>query len=613
MTTDLNRALRRLQQALQPGETGLSDGQLLARFVAARDEDAFAALVRRHGRMVLGVCRRLLGGLHDAEDAFQATFLVLARRAAAVVRRESVAAFLHGVACRVAREALAVRARRRARERQVEELPHPAAAPADVQDWRPLLDRELQRLPEKYRLAVVLCELEGRPRKEAARQLGVPEGTLSSRLAAARRLLGERLARRGVILSAALSAILAEAAAAAAVPAALAETAARCSTAATAATLAAASTPAAVLANGVLGAMLMTRLKLTAGLLLAAAALTFAGYRASAGGGNGPPAAPAPEGPPVLAAPQEDGKKKAADAANPPGRADGLFPVTPLEAGEVVRLLRAIYQGQKDAPAFIADPKANAVLVRGSPDQVAQVKTLIDELKAAGPPRPRPQPDAGNPRISVFRVAPLDAAEVAKALQEMFGSPKVGGPHITADPVTNAVFISGTPEQLASAEAVINALLQPGPPGAKPPHAGAVDPRGDPAARLQEARDEVELLEAQLAVKKAHLEAARAAYDAAQANWKRLKINEGAVPQLEIEHARAEMAAAERQLRIHEAELLEPEVRLKQARRRLEGLQRPAEGQRQQLEQRLLDLEGKLDALRKEVEALRRELKPGKP
>src|SRR5437588_6351038 len=154
-----------------------SDGQLLEQFIGARDEHAFEELLRRHGPMVLGVCRRLLGHAQDAEDAFQATFMVLVRRARSVMPRELVGNWLYGVAYRVALDAQARSSRRRAREKQVQDMPHPTTPPTDLDpDLRPLLDRELSRLPEKYRVPIVLCDLEGRTRKDVARQLGVPEG-----------------------------------------------------------------------------------------------------------------------------------------------------------------------------------------------------------------------------------------------------------------------------------------------------------------------------------------------------------------------------------------------------------------------------------------------------
>src|SRR5262245_10455269 len=170
--------------------------------------------------MVWGVCCRLLRHPPDAEDAFQATFLVLVRKAAAVCPRELVGNWLYGVASRTALAARAARSRRAARERQVDVMPEPLAA--GVTAWEelwPLLDRELARLPDKYRVAVVLCDLEGRSRKDVARQLRLPEGTLSSRLATARRLLARRLARHGLTLSGgAVAALLGQHVSAAAVP-----------------------------------------------------------------------------------------------------------------------------------------------------------------------------------------------------------------------------------------------------------------------------------------------------------------------------------------------------------------------------------------------------------
>jgi RNA polymerase sigma factor (sigma-70 family) len=218
MATGLDKVLEHLHRVLTPHDDGLTDGQLLARFVSSRDEASFAALVRRHGPMVLGVCRRLLRHAQDAEDCFQVAFLVLARKAASVVKRESVGSFLYGVAYRTALTARAVNRRRQARERQVEEMPHPEVTPADVPDWRPWLDRELSRLPEKYRTPVILCDLEGRTRREVARHLSLPEGTLSSRLATARRMLAKRLSRYELPLAGGVLALSFSGAASAGVP-----------------------------------------------------------------------------------------------------------------------------------------------------------------------------------------------------------------------------------------------------------------------------------------------------------------------------------------------------------------------------------------------------------
>ena len=187
-----------------------TDGQLLALFASTRDEAAFAALLARHGPMVLATCRRVLGNATDADDAFQAAFLVLVRRAGSLRDVRTAAAWLYGVAVRVAQKARVREARRRAREREAIRVytPEPAAD-AEWRDVRPVIDDELEKLPARYRDPVVLCCLEGRSREEAARLLGWPEGTVAGRLARAKELLRDRLARRGVTCSvAALTALL---------------------------------------------------------------------------------------------------------------------------------------------------------------------------------------------------------------------------------------------------------------------------------------------------------------------------------------------------------------------------------------------------------------------
>jgi RNA polymerase sigma factor (sigma-70 family) len=262
----MNDVIGHLRRVALRGDGGPTDSQLLECFLARRDEAAFAALVRRHGPMVLAVCRRVLGNHHDAEDAFQATFLVLARKGAALRARELVGNWLHGVAYRTALRAKAMTARRQAHERQARELARPRA-PADDgwQELLPLLDQELDRLPERYRVAVVLCDLEGVTRREAARQLGVPEGTLSGRLTRARRLLARRLARYGLAPSGgALAAVLSERTASAGVTSALAATTTEAAVLGVGGwALTAGAVPARVvaLAEGVVKTMLLTRLK----------------------------------------------------------------------------------------------------------------------------------------------------------------------------------------------------------------------------------------------------------------------------------------------------------------------------------------------------------------
>jgi RNA polymerase sigma factor (sigma-70 family) len=277
MANGLRHVLDHLQRALPHPDGGLSDGQLLARFVATRDESAFTALLHRHGRMVLGVARRVVGHAQDAEDVFQGTFLILARRAGSVCKRESVGSWLYAVAYRAALEARAANVRRRAREQQVEVMPHPAVAAEEPQDWRPLLDRELSSLPEKYRAALVLCDLEGRPRSDAAQTLGIPEGTLSSRLAAARKLLAGRLSRRGLVLSgAALAAALSEVAAGV-VPPALVGSTARVAVLIGSGQVDTVAAPAVALMKGVLNAMFVKKLKLAVVAVLVVAGLGVGG------------------------------------------------------------------------------------------------------------------------------------------------------------------------------------------------------------------------------------------------------------------------------------------------------------------------------------------------
>jgi RNA polymerase sigma factor (sigma-70 family) len=231
----------------------VGDGELLSWFLERHDQTALTVLVKRHGPMVWGVCRRLLSH-HDAEDAFQTTFIVLVRKAASIMPRHMVGNWLYGVAHQVALQARRAATRRRAREVQVTNMPETEAVRKD--QW-PLLDQELSRLPDNYRTVIVLCDLEDRTRREVARQLGVPEGTVAGRLARARAMLAKRLAQKGITLSGgALAAVLSQNLASATMPMSVLS-----STNAVAVGQAAISSKVAALAEGVMKAMLMSKLK----------------------------------------------------------------------------------------------------------------------------------------------------------------------------------------------------------------------------------------------------------------------------------------------------------------------------------------------------------------
>ncbi len=301
-TNQISGFIQRLRGVLRDG-AGLTDGQLLGDYLSRRDEAAVAALVRRHGPMVWGVCRRVLCNHHDAEDAFQTTFLVLVRKAASIASRELLANWLYGVAHQTALKARATAAKRKGRERQMTETPEPAATEQELwRDLQPLLDEELSRLPDKYRGVIVLCDLEGKTRKEVAGQLRCPEGTVAGRLARARIILAKRLTRRGVALSGgAVAAVLSQQAASAGVPASVAAStikAASLFAAGKAAATGAISVKVAALTDGVMKAMLFTKLKAVVAVMLilgfAAAATTVLTGRTAAGREDKKPAAEQP-------------------------------------------------------------------------------------------------------------------------------------------------------------------------------------------------------------------------------------------------------------------------------------------------------------------------------
>ncbi|AMV27256.1 ECF RNA polymerase sigma factor SigE [Gemmata sp. SH-PL17] len=271
-----------------PPTSRTTDGQLLRMFVAARTDDAFAELVRRHGPMVLAVCHRVLANPHDAEDAFQAVFLVLARKAGAV-RGSNVAGWLYSVAVRTARGVRIMRDRRKHVVASQSARISAPTIPDDtlvVTEQAAIIDEELAKLPELLREALVLCELHGLSRRQAALELGIAEGTLSSRLAAAKRKLAERLSARGVTATAALSMLLSSAT----VSAGLLRTT-------TAAVRGAAGSVANAAAATVLKGMLFDQLRSVALTTVLLATVVCGGYAMTAAPGSPPeatPTAPAP-------------------------------------------------------------------------------------------------------------------------------------------------------------------------------------------------------------------------------------------------------------------------------------------------------------------------------
>jgi len=331
----------------------MTDSQLLERFVAHRDETAVEVLVRRHGPLVFGVCRRVLHNVHSAEDAFQATFLILARKAPSLVRHERLRSWLYKIAYRLALRARANEVRRQQREaRAARGRPAPANSAASPGDVVVALEEELQRLPARHRDPLVLCYLEGKTNQEAAQVLCCPSGSMSARLAQARARLREGLAWRGFAAPAVgVAGLLASAAAEAAVPLPLVSNTVRAALwfAREEATCAAAvSGQAVALARGAVRTMFLNKVKIAAAVLLATAML-----------GTGATmllrAAP-PAGPPSQAAPPQPREERAA-------RADASD--APLPKGAVARMGSTRLR-HGDAVSFAAyTPDGKAIVTAG--------------------------------------------------------------------------------------------------------------------------------------------------------------------------------------------------------------------------------------------------------
>jgi RNA polymerase sigma factor (sigma-70 family) len=331
MTDRLGPMVRRIQRE---AHAELSDRELLALFGRQGQSAAFEELVRWHGGLVFGVCRRVVGNHHDAEDAFQATFCVLARKAKAgqIARPDALPNWLYGVAYNVARKAKAKGVQRRAKEsekerRAVAQREERSASEAAAREWREVLDEELNRLPSRYRALVIQCDLEGKTMQEAAELHGCPVGTVKGQLSRARELLRQRLVRRGLTAAgSALSGWLAEEAAAAAPPALVAATVRGVAAWAAGGGAEAFSGSVVALTEEMMRSLLMNKIKIVAALVTAAALVlgSAGGYFAWAGK-PGPPtaaqqgAAPAPgddkPGPGEAAAPRADDEPKEFEVA----------------------------------------------------------------------------------------------------------------------------------------------------------------------------------------------------------------------------------------------------------------------------------------------------------
>jgi RNA polymerase sigma factor (sigma-70 family) len=334
------------------------DRELLDAFASRRDQGAFAALVGRHGPLVWGVCRRLLRDEQDAEDAFQATFLVLARKAGSVAWREDAGNWLYAVALRVARKAR-VRAARRRRLESEAVMPPPALTDEGPdRETAEAVAEEVGRLPDRYRRPVVLCALQGKTYAEAARLLGWPEGTVSGRLARAREMLRRRLVRRGLALPAGgVAALLAADAAGAGVSAAVATATVRA-----AITFAAGpglTTAPALLAEEVIRTMSLSKIKV-GGAVVLILALIGAGVGAWArSGGEPPPPVPAPP-------PAERPREEAAARAALPAAWNGRWVADPFAGAESIEVRHFHDGGGPPAVYRVTDPKKVAEVVKAA-------------------------------------------------------------------------------------------------------------------------------------------------------------------------------------------------------------------------------------------------------
>lgn len=409
---NLSAVVRYLQQLAGPARhSGARDAELLERYVHHRDEAAFELLLWRHGAMVHNVCRRILPREQDAEDAFQATFLAFVRKAGSINRRGSVASWLHKVAYRVALEV-----RERARKTAAVEKPggemHAVQPACDPQwsDVRPILDEELNRLPERLRRPIVLCYLEGKSNAEAARELGCRLGTIYSRLSRGRELLRRRLLRRGVTLS--VAALTARAVEAAPAIFLMRTTVQEALSFAESSAAAAVSPRVAMLAEGVLRTMFVTKLKIAAVMVFVASVLAAGGVLS-----HGLSAAPQPEAKTEGSPPKPKGDDKK-DAKPIPVKV-----VKPKKGGlpktYVQQVGTQVSQKQELVPLGSGKIKEVAVDI-GDPVKKGQVLIVIDApLMVKDVEQAEAALEMAQARMEEAKVT---VAEANKAVREEIGS-----------------------------------------------------------------------------------------------------------------------------------------------------------------------------------------------
>jgi RNA polymerase sigma factor (sigma-70 family) len=404
-STCLQRVVKNLRQCLSRSESAhVSDRELLARYLADQDEGAFAALVKRHGAMVLSIARRVLRHVQDAEDAFQATFLILARKAPSIRKHESVSSWLHSVAFRVAYRLRGKAARQTMRQRPLPDVAQDGGA-AEL-SWREaqfVLDEELNRLDETDRAPLLLCYRQGRTQDEAAQQLGWSLSVFRGRLERARQRLRARLVRRGLSFAAVLLATGVADAGAAAVPASLVSSTVTAATGGALASAGAVSARAAILAQGVIQTMFVSKIKLAAlGLLtltVFGASTGLVAYRSLADEPRGAQAAAQPDQSAKPATKEESELAKLRQEVDRLRRELDRTQVDLKRALDEIKVLRTQALLKLDTDLAVRAAAAKALGVIGKEQQ---------EKKDAEKPKdakPAASPTAASPDGRVFAVA----------------------------------------------------------------------------------------------------------------------------------------------------------------------------------------------------------------